>query len=192
MELDTSHGEKSESYSGSYNPIRQVGPTLEDGHDGKVRSIICRQGCSRDRWLTRDWRKNREAACFKWPRPSATIEACTSLDRRLGSIPVVRGVWVEHLRKPPSSPAIASSRQLAIPSNSTTLSAGTATGCELLRWMLRAKRRPSTLSIQQLRPLASWMCLSITPAMAMYAPWKTPRSPTFGLRSRRIFLVSSS
>ena len=33
MELDTSHGEKSESYSGSYNPIRQIEPTLEDGHD---------------------------------------------------------------------------------------------------------------------------------------------------------------
>jgi NAD(P)-dependent dehydrogenase (short-subunit alcohol dehydrogenase family) len=27
---------------------------------------------------------------------------------------------------------------------------------------------------------------------AMYAPWKTPRSPSFGLRSRRIFLASSS
>src|SRR6202048_2249565 len=61
MELDTSPGEKSESYSGYFNPLRQ-----EDGHDGKVRSIICRQGCSRDRWLTRDWRRNREAACFRW------------------------------------------------------------------------------------------------------------------------------
>ena len=62
----------------------------------------------------------------------------------------------------------------------------------LLRSMLPAKRRRNTLSIERLRPLAAWMCLSTMLAMAMYAPWKTPRFPTFGLRSRRIFLGSSS
>src|SRR4029077_14364099 len=65
-------------------------------------------------------------------------------------------------------------------------------GCELLRWMLLAKSRRSALSTQQLRPLASWMCLSTMPAMATYVPWKIPHSLTFGHRSRRIFLVSSS
>src|SRR5260370_215510 len=30
------------------------------------RSIIGRQGSSRDRWLKRDWRRNRETACFRW------------------------------------------------------------------------------------------------------------------------------
>jgi hypothetical protein len=37
----------------------------EDEHDGKYSSIIYRQGSSRDRRLTRNWRRNREAACFR-------------------------------------------------------------------------------------------------------------------------------
>jgi len=125
------------------------------------------------------------------PCLSGTIKGCTP-GRRFGSLPVVRAVWVEHLRKPPSRPAIALSRPLAIPSNSATLSATTATGCGPLRWMLPAKRRPGMLSIQRLRHLGASMCLSITPAMATYVPWKTPHLLIFGLRSRRIFLESSS
>src|SRR6202007_1343639 len=101
------------------------------------------------------------------PCLSGTIKGCTP-GRRFGSLPVVRAVWVEHLPKPPSTPAIALSRPLATPSNSATLSATTATGCEPLRWMLPAKSRLGMLSIQRLRHLGAWMCLSITPAMATY------------------------
>ena len=40
----------------------------------------------------RQWHGVCDASILRWPRPSATIEACTSLSRRLGSLPVVPGV----------------------------------------------------------------------------------------------------
>src|ERR1700733_1484595 len=37
----------------------------EEGHGGKVQAIIYRQGRSRDWWLARNWRRNREAVCIR-------------------------------------------------------------------------------------------------------------------------------
>jgi len=68
---------------------------------------------------------------------------------------------------PQSAPTQRSCQQVRRPG------AGSCAGC------YERSDRPGTLSRRQLRRLAAWMCLSTTPAMAMYAPWKTPRSPSF-------------